>query len=147
MEPPAPHAIVRSPPTMVTLAPHDPKLALRLTLRGEARALRAFFDRGLTQDGWKLHWGADGWSGIATKGDKTMYLLFGAFAQYYELRFAFQALPDGHVGLTIYRVGEGCMGGLWGMHKVAKQFRELTPRIRDGFDAQGMVVRVEGPPP
>jgi hypothetical protein len=63
---------------------------------------------------------------------------------YYELRFAFQALPDGTLGLTLYRQGSGCMGGLIGVYKVKKAFRETSEQIHAELARRGLVLASYG---
>jgi hypothetical protein len=133
----------------VVLEPHPASLSVRLVVAGHADPLRQLVHHVLERAGWKMWWDPTGWAGMATKGDKTANFLLGAFAQYHELRFAFQALPDGTTALMLYRTGSGCMGGLIGVYQVRKSFRlasgELHQAIATFGPAQGLnVIGVTG---
>ena len=133
-----------APPSPVQ-PPIPAKLELNLVLQGDADKLRDSLFAAIQQQRWALHYDdPTGWSGKATKGNQLMNLLFGAFAQYHEVRYSFTTNPDGTVLLRLYRVGSGCMGGLWGMHKVKKSFEQTSQMVQQHFAASGATVQSGG---
>ncbi len=132
------------PPTQVMLPAHDANLEMRLQLIGHPEHARQMLGQILSSMGWKPIINPDGWSGMASKGDKTMNMLFGALSPYHEVHFAFQGLPDGTGQLILYRMGSGCMGGLLGMYQVRKGFRETSQMVCHAMAQQGLVVNVMG---
>ena len=120
------------------------ELRTDLVLAGDAVAHRDVLRQMLAHRGWSIQWDPSGWSGLATKGNKVMNLLFGAFAQYHEIRFAFATMPDGSTGLTVYRTGDGCMGGLYGMYKVKKSFRATSASIESHYATTGNLLSSSG---
>ena len=140
----APPGQPHGPPQQVMIPAHDANLEMRLQLTGSAAHARQMLGQVLAHMGWQLQPSADGWSGMATKGNKTMNMLFGAFAQYHEIHFAFQALPDGTGELILYRLGSGCMGGLLGMYQVRKSFKHTSQSVYQAMAQQGLVMNVIG---
>ena len=132
------------PPTQVMLPAHDANLELRIHLVGHPDHVRNTLAQLLGSLSWKVEFNHDGWSGRATKGDKTLNMLLGALAQYHEIHFAFQALPDGTGELILYRLGSGCMGGLFGMYQVRKGFRETSQMVYHTLAQQRLAVNVIG---
>ncbi len=124
--------------------PNKKALRAELVLSGDPIRLRDGLQGLLRGQGWEAKWDATGWSGLATKGNKVMNLLFGAFAQYHEMTFAFSTRPDGTTALTVYRSGDGCMGGLYGMYKVKKSFKETTSVLEGHFEQAGALISSSG---
>ena len=145
MQPMNPYAPPMSgPPVAPMLLPHPAELEMNMVLRGAPHELREGLRWVLESAGWNVQWALDGWSGMATKGNQVMNILFGAFAMYHELRFVFQAYADGSTGLTLYRQGSGCMGGLLGVYKVKKAFRETSAQVHAQLAQRGWVVASHG---
>ncbi len=112
------------------MKPHDPSMELRLEIAGDPAQAREQLAQVMTTRGWTMHPNPDGWSGMASKGNKIMNVLFGAFAQYHEMHFSMVTTPAGNTGLTLYRTNQGCAGGLLGMHKVKKEFTANAAEIQ-----------------
>lgn len=109
-----------------------------LRLKGSAGTHRTLLEETLKADKWKVRW-SDEWKGSARLGKKAFHLFFGALAQYYEVGFELvERERDGSV-LHLYRVGDGALGGLVGMHKVRKRFDEMSERVRATFDRAGLL--------
>lgn len=122
----------------------DKSLRTDLVLAGEASIHRHALVQLLAGRGWVMTWDPSGWGGIATRGNKVANVLFGAFAQYHELRFGFVTNPDGTTGLTVFRTGDGCMGGLYGMYKVKKSFKETSAIVEQHYVATGTLLSSSG---
>ena len=134
-----------APPTQTQMIPAGER-ALRsdLVLAGDPGPHRESLARVLGDGGWTIAWDPAGWSGMATKGSKTMNFLFGAFAQYHEISFSFVTQPDASTGLTLYRTGQGCMGGLYGMYKVKKSFKKTAGMVENHYQIAGVLVASGG---
>jgi len=91
--------------------------------------------------GWKTD-ADDGETGKATKGSKLWNVLFGAFAQYYEVSYEISADGEG-TALKVYRSTSGAMGGLIGASRVRKQFRGVAEALENDFEAQGVLVETK----
>lgn len=132
-------------PPQNQMIPQTPKeLRMDLTLAGDPNAHRDGLQHLLVNGGWKVQWDAAGWSGKATKGNQIMNVLFGAFAQYHEMAFSFASQPDHTTTLTVYRTGNGCMGGLYGMYKVKKSFKETAGTVEGYYQQTGQLVHAQG---
>lgn len=134
----------QAPPSTQMVHVGDKALRADLVLAGDAAGHRELLRQMLAGQGWVMQWDPAGWSGTATKGNKIANFLFGAFAQYHELRFGFATLADGSTGLTVYRTGDGCMGGLYGMYKVKKSFKETSALVEAHFAASGKLLSSSG---
>lgn len=139
-----PTDVPQSPPSTAMVPQTAKVLRAELILSGDPARLRDGLQQLLLSSGWKTEWAPGGWSGVATRGNKVMNVLFGAFAQYHEMTFAFSSRPDGTTSLTCYRSGDGCMGGLWGMYKVKKSFEETTATVEHHFAQAGALVSSSG---
>ena len=140
-----PTDLPQAPPPQTHMIPQTAKeLRLDLTLAGDPGQHREGLHALLLGNGWNTTWDASGWSGVATKGNKVMNFLFGAFAQYHEMTFSFATQPDGSTGLTVYRSGDGCMGGLYGMYKVKKSFKETASLVEGHFQGAGTLLASRG---
>ncbi len=133
-----------APPTGALVVQAPKELRLDMTLAGDPAAQRDGLQSLLLGTGWKVEWHPSGWSGTAAKGSKVMNVLFGAFAQYHEVAFSFATQPDGHTALTVYRNGDGCMGGLYGMYKVKKSFRETASLVETHYQNSGALIASSG---
>ena len=135
---PNPYQPPQHGPPSHAMAPKPPSasLELKLVLIGAPQMLRDGLTRLLFQDGWQLQWTGE-WAGLATKGSKAGNFFLGGLAQYHELRFSFEALADGTTGLTLYRQGSGCMGGLLGAYKVRKAFRQISATVQSHYGQLG----------
>ena len=142
MNPYAPPA--HGPPVAPALLPHAAELEMHLVLRGAPHELRDGLRYVLESSGWNLQWAPDGWSGMASKGNRGMYMVFGLLAMYYELRFAFQVYSDGNTGLTLYRQGSGCWGGVIGAYKTRKTFWEASRQVHAQLAQRGHVLLSRG---
>ncbi len=134
---------VAPPPTqLVHIA--DKSLRTDLVLAGEANAHRYALVQLLGSQGWTMTWDPSGWAGMATRGNKISNALLGAFAQYHEIRFGFFTNPDGTTGLTVFRTGDGCLGGLYGMYKVKKSFKKTSAIVEQHYVATGSLLSSSG---
>ena len=116
----------------------DAMLRTGFRLKGSADAHRVLLEETLKADKWRVAWSGE-WKGTARLGKKAFHLFFGALAQYYEIGFELvERERDGSV-LHIYRVGDGALGGLVGMHKVRKRFEAVSDHIRSRFRSAGML--------
>ncbi|MFT6395862.1 MAG: hypothetical protein ACJAYU_000604 [Bradymonadia bacterium] len=127
---------------MVQIA--DKSLRTDLVLAGTADTHRTALMELLASQGWAMKWDPAGWGGIATRGNRVANVLFGAFAQYHELRFGFVTNPDGTTGLTVFRTGDGCMGGIYGMYKVKKSFKETSAIVEQHYVSTGALLSSSG---
>jgi hypothetical protein len=134
----------KTPPSTELVPVSDKALRTDLVLAGEAGQHRDLLRQLLTSQGWVVQWDAGGWSGRATKGNKTANFIFGAFAQFHELRFNFVTVQDHSTGLTVFRSGDGCMGGLYGMYKVKRSFKETSALVEGHFAASGKLLSSSG---
>lgn len=139
-----PTDVPQAPPPRAMVSAPDKSLRAELVLAGDPTRLRDGLQQLLLTRGWETRWDPTGWSGLATRGNKLLNFLFGAFAQYHEMTFAFTSRPDGSTALTIYRSGDGCMGGLYGMYKVKKSFKETTATVEHHFASAGALVASSG---
>lgn len=124
-------------------APTKASLQLTLHLNANAPAHRDALGAIFLHAGWKVDWETP-WSGIATKGNKTMNILFGALAQYHEVKFQIGANPDGSTTLMLYRSGSGCAGGLIGMAAVKSSFRNVGDMVQHHYAHTGALLGVQG---
>ena len=118
-------------------------LDANLYISGEAQRARDTLVAVLQQEGFRIEWQEE-WSGVAKKGNFTANVLLGAFAQYFELWFAFQTLPDGNLHLRLYRTGSGIAGGLIGWTRVRNKFNEVVQRIELTFSNAGVLLGAQG---
>lgn len=132
-----PYAMAPPPPR-----PVDPELEVHLVVRGDPGSARYQLEHAMMTLGWRIQWGFDGWSGTASKGDKTLHMLFGVFAMYYEAQVHLRPLAPGVMGVTVYRVGTGCMGGLLGAMKVRAEFRRVGEYLPQVFAHYGVLQQV-----
>jgi len=65
---------------------------------------------------------------VFKKGNKTMRILFGAFAKYYQFSVATKS-QDNVIGVQLLKDSSGMSGGLIGMKQVKKEFE----RIQEAF--------------
>ncbi len=134
-----------TPPPIPALPVANPKsLDAILTLRGDPAAQRDTLRSLLTGQGWLVILDPSGWDGKACRGNKVLYAVFGALAQYFEVQFQFRALGDGQTALRLYRSVSGFMGGLIGAHRVRKSFRETVTLIEHFFAGRGELVASTG---
>ncbi len=126
------------------LPAHDSNLEMRLQVVGHPDHIRNTLAQLLSSTGWRIQFNPDGWSGVARKGDKVANMFLGALAQYHELHFAFRTLPDGSGQLILYRLGSGCVGGLFGMYQVRKGFRQTSQMVYHALAHQRLVIRIDG---
>lgn len=120
------------------------QLDANLYISGDAGRARSTLDAMFQQDGFRVEWNPDGWSGTAKKGSLGANVMLGAFAQYHEIWFAFATMPDGNVHLRLFRTGSGMAGGLWGWSKVKKSFREVVTRAEQTYHQAGVLLGVQG---
>ena len=130
----------QAPPSTQLVQVSDKGLRADLVLAGDAGEHRELLRDLLADEGWVMQWDPSGWGGTATKGNKIANFLFGAFAQYHEMRFGFVTLADRSTGLTVFRAGDGCMGGLYGMYKVKKSFQATSALVEGHFAASGKLL-------
>lgn len=141
---PMQHPPTHAPPAAAPLPPSVPKqLRLDMVLAGDPAGHRHSLDQLLRGNGWTTQWSSE-WSGMATKGNKVMNVLFGAFAQYHEMQFQFSSNPDGTTNLHVYRMGEGCAGGLIGMHKARKTFEQSATMIEQHYASHEALLATGG---
>lgn len=141
---PTHHPPTHAPPAAAPLPPSVPKqLRLDMVLGGDPGAHRHSLDQLLRANGWTTNWTSE-WSGLATKGSKVMNVLFGAFAQYHEMQFQFSTNPDGSTNLHVFRVGDGCVGGLLGMHKAKKTFEQSATMIEQHYASHEALLATGG---
>jgi hypothetical protein len=86
---------------------------------------------------FNIEW-KDQHSGTAKRGSKGMNFAFGGFAQYYEIEFKIQSMPDDTVAVRLVKSTTGLMGGALGAHKVKKQYQQVVDMLSDFFKSQGM---------
>ena len=134
----------RAAPPGTLVASGDRELRLDLMLVGDPSSHRDLLRDLLMQQGWEVSWNPAGWSGQATKGSKVKNVLFGAFAQYHEFVFSFSTRQDGATCLSVYRTGDGCFGGLYGMYKVKKSFKATSSLVEGHFAAGGHLLTSSG---
>lgn len=139
-----PTDVPQAPPPTAMVPQSEKALRAELVLAGDPNRLRDGLQALLRGQGWETRWDPAGWSGLATKGNKVMNFLFGAFAQYHEMTFSFSSRPDGTTALTVYRSGDGCMGGMYGMYKVKKSFKETTSTLESHFAQSNALVSSSG---
>ncbi len=118
-------------------------LDANIYLSGDTLRARDTLVAVLQQEGFLIEW-HDDWTGVAKKGSLTANVLFGAFAQYFELWFAFQALPDGNLHLRLYRTGSGMAGGLIGWSRVRSKFTAIVHQVEATFAHAGVLLGTQG---
>ena len=114
---------------------NDAQHKIVLVLSGDAYEVRNSLLQLLDLEGWSVN-NKTPWSGIATKGNFIMTILFGAFAQFHKIGYAITAGPNGATVVRVHRATAGAFGGLWGMHKVRREFDEQAEVIRDHLESQ-----------
>jgi hypothetical protein len=115
-----------------------------LYISGDPGRARSTLDMMFQHDGFRVEWSPDGWTGTAKKGSLGANIMLGAFAQYHEIWFTFQTMPDGNVHLRLYRQGSGVAGGVWGWSKVKKSFREIVGRVEATYHHHGVLLGSQG---
>ena len=123
-----------------TEQPEMSKTEAILVLKGEPDGHVETLVRLFEQQGWKV--AAGGRKGKATKGSKFWNVLFGAFAQYFEVSYEFSADDEG-TALRVYRSTSGAMGGLIGASRVRKHFRAVAETIETAYNERGVLVRTK----
>ena len=109
-------------------------------LKGGPEPHRETMKQVFSERGWKTDDADAGETGKATKGSKLWNVLFGAFAQYYEVSYEFNADDEG-TALRVYRSTSGAMGGLIGASRVRKHFRAVAEEIEAAYNGQGVLIR------
>jgi len=124
--------------------PEMSKTEAIFVLKGAPNAHAETLAQLFEQHGWKV--AAEGPAtsprGKATKGSRFWNVLFGAFAQYYEVSYEFNADDEG-TALKVYRSTSGAMGGLIGASRVRKHFRAVAEQIEAAYNQQGVLIRTK----
>ena len=101
--------------------------------------IQNYVNQAFVANGFSVVW-ADQLRGKAEKGSKAANFLGGSLAQYYAVDF--QIYPSGAgATLRLMKGNTGLMGGLWGMHKVEKQFNQLVDTLTAWFMSQKLLMQ------
>jgi hypothetical protein len=89
------------------------------------------------QQGFNVVW-QDGYNGKATKGDKGMNVIGGAFAQYYEIDFQIFSSPETGMGVRVFKSNIGGWGGVAGVAMVGEEYDNIINFLTNYFQTYGM---------
>ena len=106
-----------------------------IAVRAPVNTLQQVVQNAFASQGFKVEWGG-ALKGKAEKGSKAANFIGGSLAQYYAVEFEIYQGTDKHT-LRLHKANTGLMGGLWGMHKVEKQFNRLVDTISSWLSQQG----------
>ncbi len=109
-----------------------------IAVYGDPQRARDTATSALTSRGFTLTW-TDHWSAKATKGRKSMQVVLGAMAQYFEIRVSVFAAEGGSI-IRIGRPSSGFTGGVIGQARATKQFNALVEELLATFHASGVLL-------
>jgi hypothetical protein len=83
----------------------------------------------------------DPWSVVVERGNEAANVLVGGLAQYYRFQIAIRAAPDPtYLVVRCDRSSAAWVGGLIGVSRTKKTAENFRDRIRDAFEAAGLLV-------
>jgi len=113
-----------------------------LFVTGDPTRAKATAVAALEARGFRLQW-ADEWAGTAEKGNKTLNIVAGAFAQYFKVGVRIMsASAPGQSIVRLEKLSSGMAGGAIGASRTKKNLFGLRDELAGAFQQAGVLVAV-----
>jgi len=112
-----------------------------VAVRLDAAAARDRAGQELATRKFRVKWENE-WYAVAEKGNKTVALFAGAFAQYFKVGIRVMGGDDGVTVVRFEKLASGWMAGGIGAMRAERQMKSLRDAFARAFDSAGLLAGV-----
>lgn len=112
-----------------------------VSVRLDSRAARDRAAQELEARKFTMTW-QDEWYGVAERGNKTLSLFLGVFAQYFKVGIRIMASEGDVTVVRFEKLASGWMAGWIGAIRADKQMKSLRDDFARAFDSVGLLAGV-----
>ncbi len=111
-----------------------------ILVRAPPETVQNYVQQAFVANGFRVSWQSPQ-QGQAEKGSRGANIALGALAQYYSIDFNLVSNPSG-TALRLLQSNSGGFGGLLGMARVKRQFKDLSTSLASWFQQNGILLGV-----